>query len=89
MNVSGDILNAGGNVEYHEDYGFTGSFFKVSPIVINDSTKKKLMKMKRTPMSNIYKQQLNHPICDNIDKKENYNVDDLTSEEDITQHSVE
>ena len=31
MNVSGDILNAGGNVEVLEDYGFKGSFFKTPP----------------------------------------------------------
>ena len=34
MNVSGDILNAGGNVKDEEDYEFTASFFKVLPTVI-------------------------------------------------------
>ena len=52
MNVSGDILNAGGNVVDQEDYGFTGSFFKISPIVIDENTQNKLIKMKRTPMLN-------------------------------------
>ena len=40
-NLLGDILNAGDNVYYQTDYGFTGSFFKISPTVINDYTKKK------------------------------------------------
>ena len=44
-------------------------FFKISPIVIDDSTKNKLIKMKITPMLNIDEQQLNHPICENIDEK--------------------
>ena len=52
MNVSGNILNAGGNVEYQEYYGFTASFFKNSPFVIDNITKNELMKMKRTPMLN-------------------------------------
>ena len=30
INVSGDILNAGGNVEDEDDYGFTGYFSKNS-----------------------------------------------------------
>ena len=30
MNVLGDILNAGDNEEDQEDYGFTGSFSKIS-----------------------------------------------------------
>ena len=36
MNVLGDILNAGDNVKYQEDYGFTGSFFKITPTAIDD-----------------------------------------------------
>ena len=64
INVSGNILNSGGNVVDREYYGFTGSFFKVSPIVIDDITKNKLMKMKITPMMNNDEQQLNHPICE-------------------------
>ena len=39
MNVLDDILNAGDNVEDQEDYGFTGSFLKIAPTVIDDSTK--------------------------------------------------
>ena len=46
MNVSGDILNAGGNVKDEEDYEFTASFFKVLPTVIEDITKNNLTKMK-------------------------------------------
>ena len=41
----GDILNAGDNVEDQEDYGFTGSFFKIPPTVIYDYTKKKCLNM--------------------------------------------
>ena len=40
-NLLGDILNAGDNVDDEEDYGFTESFFKISPSVIDDYTKKK------------------------------------------------
>ena len=42
MNVLGDILNAGDNVKYQEDYGFTGSFFKITPTAIDDCTTKKI-----------------------------------------------
>ena len=49
INVSGDILNAGGNVEDEDDYGFIGSFFKKAPIIVDDNTKLQLMKMNRTP----------------------------------------
>ena len=59
INLSGDISNAGGNVEEQDDYGFTGSFFKKHPIILDDSIKNKLMNVKRTPMLNIDKQQLN------------------------------
>ena len=72
MNVSDDILNAGGNVVDQEYYGFTGSFFNVYPIVINDITKKKFMNTKRTPMLDNYEQQLKHRIFENVDEKENY-----------------
>ena len=43
MNLLGDILNAGDNVDDQEDYVFTGSFYKLAPTVIDDYTKKKLM----------------------------------------------
>ena len=56
MYVSGDILNAVENVDYQEYYGFPGSFFKSPPIVIDESTLKKLMKMNRTPPLNIDEQ---------------------------------
>ena len=38
-NLLGDILNAVDNVDDQEDYGFTGSFFKISPTVIDDYIK--------------------------------------------------
>ena len=46
MNVLGDIFNDGGNDEDQKDYGFTSSFFKISPTIIDDITKKKLMNIK-------------------------------------------
>ena len=39
MNVLGDILNAGENVEDQKDYGFTGSFFK-PPLLLYMTIKK-------------------------------------------------
>ena len=41
----GDILNAGDDVDDKEDYGFRGSFFKISPTVIDNYTKNKFMTM--------------------------------------------
>ena len=35
-NLLGNVLNAGGNVDDQEDYGFTGSFFNIAPTVIDD-----------------------------------------------------
>ena len=52
----GDILNAGDNVGYQDYYGFTGSFFKTVPTVIDDCTRNKLLKMqleKFRPQRNI------------------------------------
>ena len=66
MNVLDDILNAGGNVKYQEDYGFTESFFTSASTIIDDITKKKLIKKKITAMPNNYEQQLNHTICEKI-----------------------
>ena len=66
--MSGNILNADGNAEDKDEYGFTGSFSKKSSIIIDDNTKMKLMKMQRTPKSNIDEQLLNNPISENIDK---------------------
>ena len=45
------------------------------------------MKMKRTPISNNYEQQLNHLICENINENENVKENSLTSEEDRTQQA--
>ena len=44
-NLLGDIFNAGDNVDSQEDYGFTGSFFKPPPTVIDDYTEKKYLNM--------------------------------------------
>ena len=37
-NLVGNILNSGENLVDKEDYGFTGSSFKVAPIIIYDIT---------------------------------------------------
>ena len=61
MNVLGDILNTGGNIQDQEDYGFIASFFKIFPTVIDDITKNKLMNMQlgnlrsQRDIDNIYK----------------------------------
>ena len=39
MNLLVDIFNAGENVDDQEDYGFRGSFFKITPTNIDDYTK--------------------------------------------------
>ena len=41
----GEIFNAGDNIDDQEDYGFSGSYFKISPTVIDDHTKKKFLNM--------------------------------------------
>ena len=55
-------MNAGGNVEDQEDYGFTASFLKIPPTAIDDITKRKLMKMQ---LGNLIS-QIN---IENIDKE--------------------
>ena len=72
MDVSGDILNAGGNAEEKYDYGFTWSFSKKASIVINDNTKMILTKTNSTPKLNIDQQQFNNTIYENIDKRINW-----------------
>ena len=52
----GEILNAGDNVDNQEDFGFTGSYFKIAPTVIDDNTKKKFLNIQLEnlrPMRNI------------------------------------
>ena len=41
----GEILNTGDNVDDQEDFGFSGSYFKFAPTVIDDYTKKKDLNM--------------------------------------------
>ena len=43
MNMLEYILNAGDNVDDQENYGFTGSFFRISPTIIDDYTKRKFL----------------------------------------------
>ena len=44
-NMIGEILNATDNDYDQEDFGFTGSYLKIAPTVIDDSTKKKFLNM--------------------------------------------
>ena len=44
-NMIGEIFNAVDNVDDQEDFGFTGSYFKISPTVIDDFTKKRFLNM--------------------------------------------
>ena len=39
IHMSGDILNADENIEYEDEYGFTGSFLNPPPIIIDNNTK--------------------------------------------------
>ena len=43
----GEILNAGDNVDDQEDFGFTGSCFKIVPTNIDDYTKNKFLNMQQ------------------------------------------
>ena len=55
-NMIDKILNAGDNVDDQEDFGFTGSYFKIAPTVIDDYTKNKFLNMQLEnlrPMRNI------------------------------------
>ena len=52
----GGILNAGDNVDDQEYFGFTGSYFKIAPTIIDDYTKKTFLNMQLEilrPMRNI------------------------------------
>ena len=52
----GEILNASDNVDDQEDSGFTGSYFKFPPTVIDDYIKNKILNMQLEnliPMRNI------------------------------------
>ena len=40
-NTSGDILNAGDNVDDKDFFGFSESYFKISPLNIDEYTKNK------------------------------------------------
>ena len=60
----------------------------MSPIVTDEITKNKLMKTKRTPTLNNDEHQLNHTICEKLDKKENDKEDHLAYEEDRTQQDL-
>ena len=39
-------MNTGDNVDDQEDYGFTGSYLKIPPTVIDDYTKENFLNMR-------------------------------------------
>ena len=45
INLLSGIFNAGDNVDDQEDFGFGGSFFNITPTVIDDYTRKKFLNM--------------------------------------------
>ena len=44
-NWLGDVLNSGDIVDYQEDYGFRGPYFKIPPTPIDDYTRNKCLNM--------------------------------------------
>ena len=76
MNLLGDTLNAGDNVEDQEDYGFTGSFFKIFSTFIDDYTKNKSLNMQlesfrpQRNIENIDKQSYERYQINMIDERE-------------------
>ena len=46
-NMIGETLNAGDNVDFQEDFGFTWSVFKIAPTVIYEYTKNKFLNTQR------------------------------------------
>ena len=47
INMRGDILNAGDNIDDQENFGFIESYFKISPTNIYDYTKNKLLNIQQ------------------------------------------
>ena len=63
-NTSGDILNAGDNVDDEGNFGFSESFFKIAPTNIDECTKNKLPNMQQEnirPQRNI---EINDKLLD-------------------------
>ena len=56
--VSGYIFYYGGNVDEKEYFGFSGSFFKKSPSIIDNITKIKMANLNSTQLLNIYEKLL-------------------------------
>ena len=50
INTSGDILNAGENVDDEECFGFSESYFKIAPTNIDEYTKRKLLNLQQDNM---------------------------------------
>ena len=87
MNLLGDILNSGDNIDDQEDCGFSGSFLKITPNVIDDYTKNKCLNTQLEhlgPQRNIennYKQSDEIYQINIIDNKE-YDETDQMSKND-------
>ena len=88
MNVSGGILNAGGNVEEQEDYGFTWPF-KTNSYHYRWEYQKLIYKDEKNPNVEYRQTTVENPKCESIDEKLNYKEDNLISEENRTQHAGE
>ena len=77
--MRGDILNAGDNVDDEEIFGFSESFFKISPTNIDEYTKSKLLNMRQEnirPQTNI---EINDKPPD--ERYHKNNIDDKESDE--------
>ena len=77
--MRGDILNAGDNVDDKENFGFTESYFRISPTNMDDYTKNKLLNMQQEnlrPQRNIY---VNDKLTD--ERYQKNMIDDKESDE--------
>ena len=74
-----EILNAGDNVDYQEDFGFTGSYYKISHTVIDDYTRKKFLNMQLENLRPIRNIQKNYKQTDEIYQE--VLIDDKESDE--------
>ena len=82
-NMIGEVLNAGDNVDDQEYFGFTGSYFNISPTDIDDYTKNKFLNMQREilrPHKNIKKndkqtdERYQKILIDNKESDERYQI---------------
>ena len=63
-NMCGDILNAGENVDDEEIFGFSESYFEIAPTNIDETTKRKLLKLQQVNMRPQRNIEINDKIPD-------------------------